>query len=428
VGFSLSHGTSLVSQVSLGTLGKLLVQHDGISSQSSRSKSEEGQGELLSTSSGRSTPSDTTSSLDGDLTTHVINSRHDILHVVADGLLVPNLVIVIVLSVVVVVGFHGGETVGGFTLASGLVEVLANLSGLGLLVLSIVVVLSLLDAGCNTLSLGEDGLELVVGELHVTIVTGEHVVYVHVLGEGGALVIGEHTNLDTGTGRGAHGSGVVNDTVVVVVLELLALNVLGGIKVTICFHVVDVLALLVTGGGVDVLAIVGVVVVAVVVAVLGHLVTRVAGLAHVLLLLLDIFSSGLEVGVKVNKVLSEARVATAAGAVGAQTEDHKPLGLKEVVHTILSVIIISAFLPTSEFLDELTLLEFDGVAGQIDVSILLSLKGTNGLGSTNEFGGVGRFGVVGTDLGGEGVGLGGSGESGSGEEGDDGELHVELFN
>jgi len=338
------------------------------------------------------------------------------------------------LVVVIVVVLHGGETVGGFTLASSLVEVSANLGGLSLLLLTIVVVvvvvvgvLILIEALGNTVRLGEYGLELVVGELHVTIVTVEHGLNIHVLGEGGALLIGEDTNLDTGSGRGAHGSGVIVDllsvvvvVIIVVVLELLALNELGGIKVSVLFHVVNVLALLVTGGGVDVLTHVGVVVVsAIIPVVLGHLVTLVAGLAHVLLLLLDVFGSGLEVGLQVNNVLSESRVATAAGAVGAQTEDYKPLGLKEVVSAVL--VVVSAFL-ARKFLDELALLELDGVVGQIDFTIL-SLEGTDGLGTTNELGGVGRGGVVGANLGGEGVGLGGGGVAGCGEEGDEGELH-----
>ena len=207
----------------------------------------------------------------------------------------------------------------------------------------------------------------------------------------------------------------------------MARNVLRSINVTIIFHVLDVLALLVAGGGVDVLTHVGIiilfitVVIPIVVLVLSILVTGVTGLAHLLLLLLNKLGSGFEVCLKINQVLPIVIVATATGVVGTKTEDNEAFGGEE-----LSISVAAVFL-SGKFLDELTLLEFNRVVGQVDVSISIiisSVEGTHGLGSTDEFGSVGRGGVVGANFGGKGVGcLLGGGVAGCGEERDEGELH-----
>jgi hypothetical protein len=156
----LSHGTSLSAQVSLGTLGKLLVQHGSITGKSNGSEDEEGQGKLLSAGGRHATGQGGASSADDNLTGLVIVSGRNGRDEIADKSLVLDLVIVVLVGDVSVV-----ETVGGFTLAGLFVEFLADFGGLGVLIV-VVVVLVLPEAGGNAVTFGEGLLEEVVGELH----------------------------------------------------------------------------------------------------------------------------------------------------------------------------------------------------------------------------------------------------------------------
>mmetsp|Transcript_26960 Transcript_26960/g.48956 ORF Transcript_26960/g.48956 Transcript_26960/m.48956 type:complete len:211 (-) Transcript_26960:19-651(-) len=204
---------------------------------------------------------------------------------------------------------------GGLALACSLVEFLAHLVNLGfILIIAIVLVLILFlvlnKTGCNTLSLSKGLLEEVVGELQAVPIIVLHVVlnvlrFVVV----GALFVREDSDLDAGSRRGAHGTGVVHVAVIVLVVELLALGELAGIHVSILLHVLNVLALRVTAGGVHVLALVGILVLlgGIVIGLSGFsglLVTLVTGLAILLLDLLFVSQGSLKVSVHVHDVLS----------------------------------------------------------------------------------------------------------------------------
>ena len=115
-------------------------------------------------------------------------------------------------------------------------------------------------------------------------------------------------------------------------------------------------------------------------------------------------------------------VAWTAAGVRAETEDHESLGGEDGVHVLSAAVFFAAVL-----LDKLTLLELDGVAGEVDFLLLVSsVEPTEDLGAAHELGvHVGLGGVL-ADLGGEGVLLGGAGAEGGGEEGKR-ELHDELL-
>mmetsp|Transcript_25600 Transcript_25600/g.48802 ORF Transcript_25600/g.48802 Transcript_25600/m.48802 type:complete len:320 (+) Transcript_25600:123-1082(+) len=307
---NLRHGTSLSAEVSLGTLGKLGVKHGGVTGKSNTSKDEESKGKLLSSRGAGSASKGGASSRNNNFSGLVVVSSLEGADEVADKLFVADLVVV-----VIVVDNTLLKSVAGFALASGLVKLLAHLVDLNfLLVITVVLVLILFfvlnKTGGNALSLSEGLLEEVVRKLHVVSIIILHIV-LNVLGlvVVGTLLVSEDTNLDAGSRRGTHGTGVVNITVVVLVIELLALSEFTGIHVAILLHVLNILALRVTAGGVHVLALVGILVLlgGIVIGLSGFsglLVTLVTGLAILLLDLLFVSQGSLKVSVHVHDVLS----------------------------------------------------------------------------------------------------------------------------
>mmetsp|Transcript_41199 Transcript_41199/g.74272 ORF Transcript_41199/g.74272 Transcript_41199/m.74272 type:complete len:227 (-) Transcript_41199:687-1367(-) len=217
---NLSHGTSLSAKVSLRTLGKLRVQHGSISSKSNTSKDEEGKGKLLSTTGSGASSKGGASSRDNNLSSLVVMPGLEGGDEVAHQLLVTDLVVVVVVTDNALL-----ESVAGLALASGLVELFAQLVDLGCLVIVVVLFLVLLKAGSNAFSLSKGLLEKVVRELHVVPIFVHHVV-LNVLGViiDGAILIGEDANLDAASGGSAHGSDIVRVAIVVAVIELLALG------------------------------------------------------------------------------------------------------------------------------------------------------------------------------------------------------------
>lgn len=81
------------------------------------------------------------------------------------------------------------------------------------------------------------------------------------------MLIRENTNLDTSSGRSTHGSSIVCVAIVILVVHLDTPSELRSIHVSIGFHVLNVLALIVTSGGIDIVAHPGIVVVLIVVGV-----------------------------------------------------------------------------------------------------------------------------------------------------------------
>jgi len=244
---------------------------------------------------------------------------------------------------------------------------------------------------------------VIVVRVHVDV--GFDVSIFHVLR---ALLIGENTNLDTGSRRGAHGTCIVDTPVsIVVVAQLDTASVLGGIEVSVGLHVLNVLALIVTGGGVNIGAhgLDGIVVPTIGLG----LVALVTGVAVLLLLLLHELKGGLEIAVHVNDVLS---VVVAAGIASrrAEAEHDEPLGLKDGVDAVVLVlvVVILVALFAGELLDELALLELHRVSGEVDlnVTVIRVFEAADGGGSTHELGGVGGLLGGGGHLGGERVGTG----------------------
>jgi hypothetical protein len=136
-----------------------------------------------------------------------------------------------------------------------------------------------------------------------------------------------------------------------------------------------------------VVAVVVVVTIVVILVVVGLLITLITGLTVLFLLLIDILGSCLEVSFQINNVLSIIVGTTAALVVRAETENNESLRYEE-----LTILTTAFFTLTGKFLNELTLLKFDGVVGQIDLTIVLEVTtastsgSTKGLGTTHKAG------------------------------------------
>ena len=415
----LSHGTALLREVGLGALGKLRVEHSGVDGETDGAEDEEGEGELLATGGlGAAGAGGNAARSDDDVTLLVVVAGLERGDVVAHRGLLGKLVLVCgVLGVAVV------EAVGLLALGGGLVKILADLHDLGLLLLLVVVVVVLVlvlilindEAGNGGLAV-VGGLKEGVGKLHgVAIVVLE--VVLDVLGgvKEHALLVGEDADLDL-LATGAVGAS--EELVAVVVLvDGLALEELGGIDVAVLLHVLDLVA------GIHALAVVVVVVpvlllllvlsvllglleeTSVVVLVLVVLAVLLALLAHVLLGLLGVLDHGIEVVLHHDGVLAVVVGAVSAG--GAELEDDEALGAQDGGGVLFlgQLVVVQ--------LDELALLEAEGVAGDVGVVVLpVLLEHTGvlgGLGAAHEAGHVVLHGLV---------GLGGSlGGLGSDEEG-----------
>ena len=422
--FLLSHGTALLGEVGLGALGKLRVEHGGVHGEADGTEDEEGEGELLATGGlGAAGAGGNTAGSDDDVTLLAVGTGLEGGDVVAHLGLLDKLVLVGggVLGVAVV------EAVGLLALGGGLVKLLADLHDLGLLLLLVVVVVVVLvllgllindEAGNGGLTV-VGGLEKGVGKLHGVSVAILEVV-LNVLGgvEEHALLVGEDTDLDL-LATGAVGAG--EELVAVVVLvDGLALEELGGIDVSVLLHVLDLVAgvheLAVVVGVPVLLLLLLVVLLLLLVLLLGLLeetsavvvvlAVLLASLAHVLLGLLGVLDHGLEVVLHHDGVLALVVGAVAAG--GAKLEDDEALGTEDG----LGLLVLGHLVVVH--LDELALLEAEGVAGDVGVVVLpVLLEHTGvlgGLGAAHEAGHVLLHGLV---------GLGGSlGGLGSDEEGE----------
>ena len=418
----LSHGTTLLGEVGLGALGKLRVEHGGVNGEADGAEDEEGEGELLATGGlGAAGAGGNAARADDDVTLLAVGTGLEGGDVVAHLGLLDKLVLVgVVLGVAVV------EAVSLLALGGGFVKLLADLHDLRLLLLLVVVIVVLVllgllinnEAGNGGLTV-VGGLEKGVGKLHgVSVVILE--VVLNVLGgvEEHALLVGEDTNLDL-LATGAVGAG--EELVAVVVLvDGLALEELGGINVSVLLHVLDLVAgvhaLAVVVGVPVLLLLLLLVVLLLLVLLLGLLeetsavvvvlAVLLASLAHGLLGLLGVLDHGLEVVLHHDGVLAVVVGAVAAG--GAKLEDDEALGTEDG----LGLLVLGHLVVVH--LDELALLEAEGVAGDVGVVVLPVLVEhtgvLGGLGAAHETGHVVLHGLV---------GLGGSlGGLGSDEEGE----------
>ena len=396
----LSHGTALLREVGLGALGKLRVEHSGVDGETDGAEDEEGESKLLATGGlGAAGAGGNTARSDDDVTLLVVVAGLEGGDVVAHRGLLGKLVLVIgVLGVAVV------EAVGLLALGGGLVKILADLHDLGLLLLLVVVVVVVVvlvlilindEAGNGGLAV-VGGLKEGMGKLHgVTIVVLE--VVLDVLGgvKEHALLVGEDADLDLLT-TGAVGAG--EELVAVVVLvDGLAFEELSGVDVAVLLHVLDLVA------GIHALAVVVVVVVVVVLLVLSvllglleetsvvFLAVLLALLAHGLLGLLGVLDHGFEVVLHHDGVLAVVVGAVSVG--GAELEDDEALGAQDGG----GVLVLGQLVVVH--LDELALLEAEGVAGDVGnvvLPVLLEHTGVlGGLGAAHKAGHVGLHGLVG---------------------------------
>jgi hypothetical protein len=229
----------------------------------------------------------------------------------------------------------------------------------------------------------------------VTIVIHEVVIDILADVKDVTVFVREDTDLDLGSRARARGSGVEGGFAIILsIVDHRTFKEGGGINVTILFHVLDLLAFLVARVAVDVvvleLALVSIIGVLLVVPVA----TLLASFAHLLLELLLVLNSGFEVSLKVDDVLSVVVVTAAARVFGAQAEDNESLGGKDSGGVLIvgEIVIVR--------LDELALLELDGVAGDINlvsVTVLFEftdLRVLGGAGSTHQVGDIRALGRV----------------------------------
>mmetsp|Transcript_15108 Transcript_15108/g.32908 ORF Transcript_15108/g.32908 Transcript_15108/m.32908 type:complete len:246 (-) Transcript_15108:96-833(-) len=233
-----------------------------------------------------------------------------------------------------------------------------------------------------------------MGKLHgVAIIILE--VFLDILGsvKVHALLIGEDTNLDLLTAGAVRASEEL--VAVVVLVDGLALKELGGVNVSVLLHVLDLVA------GVHAVAVVVVVVPLLVVGIgvfLGVfeltasvVAVLVTGVAHVLLGLLGVLDHGLEVVFHDDGIL--AIVVGAVAACGAKLEDDEVLDAKDGARLLVVGHLIVVHL------DELALLEAEGVAGDVGDVLLLELTDElvvlGRLGTAHETGHVVGHGLIG---------------------------------
>jgi hypothetical protein len=280
-----------------------------------------------------------------------------------------------------------------------------------------------------------------MAQLHlVTIVVLE--VVIDILGriEVHAVLISKDTNLDLGSVARANGSSVVRlATVIIGIVDHTALQKVGGIIKAIVFHVLNLLAVVVASVAVNsarpvvvrelsavtailiTIVFVTVVFLSVGIFVRSGVTTVVACFTHVLLVLLHVLNSGLEVSLKVDKVLSVVVVARRARIVGAQAKDGETLRGKDSVGS--TVIVLGSVSVVR--LDKLTLLELDRVRRNVNLVFRVLVKATeltsgSLFGALHKLAHVSRLGVV-LALGSKGIGRNDSGQNGKGGE----KLHVE---
>jgi hypothetical protein len=217
-----------------------------------------------------------------------------------------------------------------------------------------------------------------MAELQLSIVANE--VVINVLGavHEKAVLVRENTNLDLGSTAGADGAGVERKAVVILrVIDHLAFQELGGINVSIIFHVLNLLALIVACAAVNVVvllelafAVVFSFLLLLFLSLLVCVLALLASVTHFLLVVLEVLDSRLEVSLKVNEVLSVVVVAGCAVVVGTKTEENKALGGKDSPR----VLIVSELVVVG--LDELALFELDRVLGNVDFVFILLFEAT----------------------------------------------------
>jgi hypothetical protein len=287
-----------------------------------------------------------------------------------------------------------------FTLGSNFVQFTAHFVGLGGVLVVVIVVIAIIVFFLDTRDasvFGVDGLQESMRKLHLVTITILEVVLDILAGiNSHTFFISKDTNLDLGSVAGADGSSIKSLLAIVFgVVDHLTFKKVGGINISILFHVLDLLALLVASVTVNtdettfsivllVFILLFLILVVTVVVVLVIVTVVLAVLAHGLLELLLVLDSGLEVSLKVNDVLSVVGVARAAVAIGTETEDDKALGGKDSGR----VFIISEVITVS--LDELALFELERVGSQVNVLFKL----TGGPGSLHKLGHISRLGVV----------------------------------
>mmetsp|Transcript_4377 Transcript_4377/g.12334 ORF Transcript_4377/g.12334 Transcript_4377/m.12334 type:complete len:469 (-) Transcript_4377:70-1476(-) len=394
----LSHGTALLGEVGLGTLGKLRVEHSGVNGEADGAEDEEGESELLATGGlGAAGAGGNAAGSDNDVALLAVGTGLEGGDVVAHLGLLDKLVLVGgVLGVAVV------EAVGLLALGGSLVKLLADLHDLGLLLLLVVVVVVVVVVLVLVLLINDEagngglavvgGLEKGVGELHgVAIVVLEVLLDVHRGVKEHALLVGEDADLDL---LAAGAVGASEELLAVLVLvDGLALEELGGIDVAVLLHVLDLVA------GIHALAVVVVVVVVLLVlSVLGVLeetsvvvlAVLLALLAHGLLGLLGVLDHGLEVVLHHDGVLAVVVGAVTAG--GAELKDDEALGAQDG----RGILVLGHLVVVH--LDELALLEAEGVAGDVGHVVFPLIEHTGvlgGLGAAHEAGHVALHGLVG---------------------------------
>ena len=129
-----------------------------------------------------------------------------------------------------------------------------------------------------------------------------------------------------------------------------------------------------------------------------------------------------------DNVLAVVVVASTAAVVGAHAEDDKMLGGQDGVGILsILIVVLVAIVVVGILLDELTLFELDGVAGEVDFLglVVVVLELTEGGGAQHELGVHLGLGGVAADLGCEGVGGGSGGDGGRG--GEEGKRELRLM-
>mmetsp|Transcript_13015 Transcript_13015/g.17118 ORF Transcript_13015/g.17118 Transcript_13015/m.17118 type:complete len:328 (-) Transcript_13015:19-1002(-) len=232
-------------------------------------------------------------------------------------------------------------------------------------------------------------LEESMGELHTGIFSSKVVIDVFTRVKNSAIFILEDTDLDLGSTAGADGTAVVSSsTIILRVVNHFTIKEVSGLHVTIVFHILDLVALVHAGVAVH-LELTGEFLEFTFFIVLFFLVVSLAvfltSVAHFLLKLGFVLNDGLKIGVEVNHVFTVIVSASSTGVGGTKTEDNETLSQENSAGIFLVCHLVTVGL------DELTLLELDGVLSNIGDVFFFFIKFTTqlrvfcGLGTTHQF-------------------------------------------
>mmetsp|Transcript_9800 Transcript_9800/g.29166 ORF Transcript_9800/g.29166 Transcript_9800/m.29166 type:complete len:431 (-) Transcript_9800:22-1314(-) len=337
------------------------MKHTGVSSKSDSSKDEESKGKLLSSSSLRSSTDRGTLSVDDNFSRFIITSSLQRFDEVTDNTFLCELVLVSI-----IVGVSIIKSVRLFALGSSLVELFTHFKNFwflffGVLILFIFVLVLFCRLQARDAVTRVNCLQESVGKLHAdTISVHEVIINVLIIIRDVTFFVGKDSNLDLRSTASAHRSSVESRLAIILrIVDHLTLEELGGVDVSIVLHVLDLHTLFVATVTVRAVVFEFTTTVILLFFVFVPLAVFFARVAHLLLHFLLVVYGCLQIFLEVNNVFTKVVIARIASIGGTQSENYESFCGENGFGIFSCEFIVVC-------LDELTLLEFEGVARNIN--------------------------------------------------------------